>query len=233
MSAPVAFPAPEAPSAWKMYRSMVGVGLLCGLLIVSVYAFTFPIIEKNKQEALVAAIFDVLPAAASSKTFRYTQDQGFEPVDDGATGDSLVYAGYDDSGSLVGFAVEASGMGYQDIIAVLYGYSHAQEAVVGMQVLESKETPGLGDKIAVDPEFLANFEALEAKLNPGGDGLVHPIEAVKGGAKEDPWQIDGITGATISSVAIGDMLRASTAYWVPIINGRLADFEAAAGEATD
>ena len=33
-----------------MYRAMVGVGVLCGLLIVTVYQATLPIIERNASE---------------------------------------------------------------------------------------------------------------------------------------------------------------------------------------
>ena len=32
-----------------------------------------------------------------------------------------------------------------------------------------------------------------------------------------PWEVDGITGATISSRAIGNILGESTAKWVPLI----------------
>ena len=46
-------------------------------------------------------------------------------------------------------------MGYQDTIRVIYAYSFADRAIVGMQVLESKETPGLGDKIEIDADFVA------------------------------------------------------------------------------
>ena len=40
-----------------------------------------------------------------------------------------------------------------------------------MQVLESKETPGLGDKILHDRDFLANFESLDVSLKSDGSGL--------------------------------------------------------------
>ena len=47
---------PPAPArAWHMYRAMVGVGLLCGLLIVTVFQLTRPVIERKKAEALRAA----------------------------------------------------------------------------------------------------------------------------------------------------------------------------------
>ncbi|NIM61747.1 MAG: FMN-binding protein, partial [Acidobacteria bacterium] len=212
---------PERPSAWKMIRAMVGVGLLCGLFIVGVYQATLPTIERNKAEALQAAIFQVLPAARSSTTFVLGEDGTFATLEGDAPTERLVYAGYDEQSRLVGLAIEASGMGYQDVITVLYGYSFADEAIVGIRVLASKETPGLGDRIETDEAFLKNFEKLDVSLTADRSAPANPIEAVKHGKKEQPWQVDGITGATISSVAIAEMLRDSAAFWAPRIQSRL------------
>jgi len=221
--APVLEAAP--PPVWPMYRALVGVGLLCGLLIVSVFELTRPVIERNRAEALRRAIFEVLPGSESVATFRALGDAGFEPLAGEPGGARLVHAGFDSDGHLVGVALEASGMGYQDVIRLLYGYSFEREAVIGIRVLESRETPGLGDKIETDPDFLANFESLDVSLDAEGARILHPIEAVKRGAKEHPWQIDGITGATISSAAIADMLRRSTATWISRIHRNRADFQ--------
>ncbi|MCP3913080.1 MAG: FMN-binding protein, partial [Actinomycetia bacterium] len=60
--------------------------------------------------------------------------------------------------------------------------------------------------------------------------VVHPIEVVKPGRKSEPWQIDGITGATISSVAIGNILRHSTSRWMPRVRRQMDDFEPPGGE---
>jgi electron transport complex protein RnfG len=203
---------------------MVGVGLLCGLLIVTVFEVTRPIIARNKAEALQRAIFQVLPEARSSATFRFEGENHFTSVDGEGAGEPLVYAGYDEANRLAGIAVEAQGMGYQDVIRLLYGYSFAEDAVVGIRVLESRETPGLGDKIETDAGFLENFERLVVSLTDDLSAIVHPIEFVKQGKKEHPWQIDGITGATISSNAIANILSRSTAYWVPRIRQNLNDF---------
>ena len=134
------------PATWPMYRALVGIGMMCGLMIAVVFQGTRPIIERNRAEALERAIFAVLPAATERATFD--------------VGDGRVYAGYDASGELVGFAIEAAGMGYADTISILYGYSPSAETIVGIRVLASKETPGLGDKIETDPDFLENFVAL-------------------------------------------------------------------------
>lgn len=220
--------------AWPMYRAMVGVGLLCGVVIVTVFEVTKPVIERKRAAALEAAVFEVLPGAVTSATFRRQKDDSFILVE-GRQPESgvaeLVHAGYDGNGALVGLAVEAQGMGYQDTIGLLYGYSPAAEAIVGIQVLESRETPGLGDRIESDPGFLANFEKLAVPLTEDLTTVTHPIQTVKHGRKAEPWQIDGITGATISSMAIGDILRRSTTVWVPEIRRHLDDFEnGASGE---
>jgi electron transport complex protein RnfG len=207
-----------------MYRSMVGVGLICGLLIVSVFELTRPVIARNKAAALQRAIFQVLPEARASATFRFDGVDRFEGFEGEVDGEQLVYAGYDEEQRLAGIAVEAQGMGYQDVIRVIYGYSFLEEAIVGIRVLESRETPGLGDKIETDAGFLENFERLVVALTDDQSQIADPIEFVKHGKKEHPWQIDGITGATISSNAIADILGQSTAYWIPRIRPSLGDF---------
>ncbi len=219
---------PAPPSTWHMYRALVGVGVFCGLLIVSVYQVTLPVIEHNKAVALQEAIFHVLPNATTSRTYRLDESGGFRVLEGKGAGEQLVYAGYagyEDNQKLVGLAVEAKGMGYQDVIGLIYGYSFAEEAIIGIQVLESKETPGLGDKIETDPAFLQNFERLDVSLVDDLSEIANPIVPVKHGAKTHPWEVDGITGATISSVAIAKILDASARYWMPRIRSNLGDFE--------
>ncbi|WP_428264652.1 FMN-binding protein [Haliangium sp.] len=225
-----AAPAAKPASAWLMYRALVGIGLVCGLLIVTAYQMTLPIIEAKRAEALRAAIFRVLPEARSSTTFAAGAD-GFRALaaDEAAKADDeVVYAGYGEDGRLVGLAIEAEGMGYQDVIKILYGYSFEHDAIIGMAVLESRETPGLGDKIETDPAFVNNFERLDVSLDASGEAVANPIVPVKSGTKTDPWQVDTITGATISSTAVADILRNSSERWMPRVDARQADFEGGA-----
>ena len=166
----------------------------------------------------------MLPGAVASASFALGPGGRFGAAGEGGTAVSVVHAGYDAKGVLVGVAIEAQGMGYQDVIRILYGYSPESQAIVGMQVLASKETPGLGDKIEKDPAFVANFSALDVGLAADGQALRQPIEAVKHGSKTAPSQIDGITGATISSKAVAAILRQSSAQWVPLVYRARADF---------
>jgi electron transport complex protein RnfG len=212
------------PKTWNMFRAMGGVGILCSLLIVFTYQVTLPTILRKKAEFLEKAIYKALPEAKTKNTFGVV-DNKFELLRDEEREGRKVYAGYDDQGRLVGIAIEARGQGFQDAISIIYGYSPENQTVVGMQVLESKETPGLGDKIEKDPAFLKNFEALDVSLAEDGKSVQNPIEVVKQGTKEFPWQIDGITGATISSKAIGKILEESTAEMVPLLARELDVFK--------
>lgn len=219
---------PPRPAVWPMYRAMVGVGLLCGVLIVTAYELTGPMIAHNRAVALEAAIFEVVPGATSRQTFVVTDDGGLVPLSETAKGETVaasaetVHAVYGTRGELLGVAIEGRGMGYQDTIALIYGVDLDQQAIIGLRVLDSRETPGLGDRIETEPHFLASFEKLDVRLDPDGTAPAHPIEVVAQGQKVEPWQIDGITGATISSKAVGSILRESTARWMPrLMAGRM------------
>lgn len=219
-----------AGNSGKMLRAMVGIGILCALMIVLTFQGTLPIIKQKKAEALEKAIFKVLPGIEKTEIFQLGESNNFAPVNGEGEEGRVVYAGYDENGRFVGVAVEASGQGYADILRILYGYDPEKQAVVGFYVLESKETPGLGDKIEKDAGFLSNFEALDVTLKEDQSGLRNAVVPVKSGTKEQPWEVDCITGATISSRAIGNIIGASTERWVPLLHKNKGTFAKQEGE---
>ncbi|PSR13090.1 MAG: electron transporter RnfG [Bacteroidetes bacterium] len=226
MSATQQRTAESSANTRKMLQAMVGLGISCALLIVLTYEGTLPRIEQNKAAALEAAVFQVLPGIVTMTPFVVDENGDFRPATAADAPADRVYAGYDGQQQCVGVAVTASGQGYADIIRVLYGYAPHREQLVGFYVLESKETPGLGDKIEKDPGFQENFHALDVSLDPAHQALKQAVVTVKQGAKKKPWQIDGITGATISSRAIGNIIGASTQRWIPLIYQQQARFAA-------
>jgi electron transport complex protein RnfG len=207
--------AQKKTTAWQMYRAIVGIGAFCALLIVGVFKITAPQIKINQQRFLAAAVSEVLPAAVRTQAVALNDQGHLVAVED--SGDLPAFLGYDQDGNLVGAALAAEDMGYQDIVRVLYAYTFEKQAITGMKVLESKETPGLGDKVEKEPHFIANFEALDARVAADGSGLANAIVTVKQGQKTEPWQIDGITGATITSTAIGKILNGSAQVWMPVL----------------
>ncbi len=212
---------PQRTSAWSMYRAIVGIGVLCALLIVGVYEATAGRIRDNEARYLQAAVADVLPAAKTTLAIAATDDGAIVASD--AVAELPVLLGFDDQGRLAGAVIAAEGMGYQDTIRVLYAYSFDGRAIVGFKVLASKETPGLGDRVEKEPHFLANFDALDARLDADGAALANAIVTVKQGEKTAPWQLDGITGATITAEAIGSIINDSANRWLPLIAQAPAD----------
>lgn len=209
----------------RIYGVVLSVGVCCSLAIVSTYELTRPLIERNRVSQRERAVADVLPTATRLAAFAYREDsRRFAPNRFGGEMAERVYAGFDQEGQLVGVVLETEGMGYQDAIRLLYAYVPSRQAITGIRILESRETPGLGDRIESDAAFQENFDQLDVTLAGDGEALAHPLEFVKPGAKGADWQIDGITGATISSRAVADMLRRSTARWIPRVHARRHDF---------
>ncbi|NNF62368.1 MAG: FMN-binding protein [Gammaproteobacteria bacterium] len=212
----MSLPQQQPPSTpLTMFRTIVGIGMVCALVIVLVFEATAGRIAENEARALRKAVDAVMPGATELRPVSLTGDGLADAV--AAEVEFPAFLGYDANGALLGAAITASGMGYQDTIRVIYAYSFEQQAIVGMRVLQSLETPGLGDKIETDPAFVANFEQLDVSLDAAGTALQNPVVTVPHGTKEHPWQIDAITGATVSSDAIGAILNDSASEWAPLL----------------
>ena len=199
------------PSSARLIVTLGLCGLISGVVLVGVFLLTEPRIQRNRAEALQAAILRVLPGAERSDAWVLRGDvlQPYAGESGTIPDEPAVFAGYDAAGSLVGYAVPADGPGFMDTIKLIYGYDPSRRVIVGMQVLDSRETPGLGDKIITDDEFLANFEALA--IEPS-------MVTVKKGKKVNPNEVDSITGATISSEAVVKILNESSQQWAPMLS---------------
>lgn len=215
---------PPKGHTWHMYRAMVGIGLVCAIIIVSVFQYTLPIIKQNKLELLQKALYQIAPDARQFQRYQLQADGRFIQVTEDIE-DNVIYAMYDAENNFLSTVLPAKAMGYQDLIEMLYGYQPDQHIISGYQILASRETPGLGTKIETDKTFQQNFTQLDVTVNAGVNDLQHPIEVVKPGTKTQSWQIDTITGATISSKAVGKMVANSASQWVPKIQQQLKDFD--------
>ncbi|WP_031434925.1 FMN-binding protein [Methylomarinum vadi] len=222
---------PALPSSTSLIVTLAVVAMLSGLLVVVVYEYTKPIIAENQRIATERAIFKVLPKAVSRLTFRVENGQ-LIPSDDKAEGE-LIYAGYDQQGHLVGVALHAAAQGYQDTVKLLYGYDPFSGCITGFDVLKSTETPGFGTQISTNAEFLANFVCLVAKVDGEQSALLHEIKTVRHGNKKHPWEIDAISGSTITSNAVGRMLNQSGQSLHPVIARNLIQLQQAASNPSE
>lgn len=198
---PLAPQQPEVKSS-RLLTTLGIAGALAGLLIVFVFQVTQPAIQAHKALVLRLAVQEVLKEPFRYDTL-YVLDGGLSatlPADVDPRKAERVFVGYNESGDRLGFAITGAEAGFQDIIELIFGYDATTRTVLGMKVLSSRETPGLGDKIEKDEDFVAEF-----------DGPETPLVGVKAArATGAPNEIDMITGATISSRTI-----------ISIINHRL------------
>jgi electron transport complex protein RnfG len=185
----VSDPAAEVPS-WRLVATLAGGGACAGLLLVLVFQATQPRIEAHKAKMLRLAVEEVLAAPARIETLYRVDGKLVAKLPDGVDGRKRekVFLGYRADGSAAGFAIVGADPGFQDVVRLIFGYDAASKRILGMKVLESKETPGLGDKIEKDEGFVAQFA-----------GAVAPLVGRKGGDAGGESGIDAITGATISS----------------------------------
>jgi electron transport complex protein RnfG len=194
------------PSSARLILTLSLAGLISGLILVGAYELTLPRILANQARDLREAVFKVLPGVERFDTLAFI-DGNLQPLEEDAEEDvETVYAGYDNQDQFVGYAIRGEGVGFQDAIVLIYGFEPKERVVVGMEVLDSKETPGLGDKIIKDQTFKDNFTALAI------DPEVVPVPT---GTRSSPNEVDTITGATISSKAVINIINTTNGQWLP------------------
>jgi H+/Na+-translocating ferredoxin:NAD+ oxidoreductase subunit G len=157
--------------------------LFCGaaaLALAAVNEITREPIAQAKKAKELEAISFVLPDYANDPYADVIS------VDLGEEGTARLYPARDEAGGLVGVAVITSAKGYGGDIRIMIGLD-AMGKTHRIQVLEMKETPGLGDAIAKD-KFLAPL-------------LGQTADSMQWAVTKDGGAIDAVTAATISSRA--------------------------------
>jgi Na+-translocating ferredoxin:NAD+ oxidoreductase subunit G len=193
--------APRPPSAARLLGTLAVAGALAGLLIVTVFEWAQPRILENRERALASAVDEVLAGPAAVRTLWLHGGALVDELPAGADAarTERFFLGFDDAGRPVGFAIRTGRPGFQDVIELIFGYDAANRRVIGMKVLDSKETPGLGDKIEKDERFVGAFRSVLA-----------PIRGVKpGSGRGGEDEIDLITGATISARTVIEAINAA------------------------
>jgi H+/Na+-translocating ferredoxin:NAD+ oxidoreductase subunit G len=196
---PGAQPAPGAATqrevaGWRLLATLGFAGAVAGLLIVIVYGWAQPRIRAHQALVLRAAIEEVLEEPDHYQTLYVNGGALTTSLPPGA--DSLsaerVYLGFDADNHPIGFAVPGAEPGFQDVISLIFGYDPRTDRLMGMKVLDSKETPGLGDRITSDSVFIGGFNGVTPLL----------VGVKRNSGQHDKHDVDMITGATISSRAV-------------------------------
>lgn len=174
----------------RMVVTLFAISLICSAILGVVNAVTKDKIAEIEAETRAAAMREVLPEAASFTDVSASLTDEFK-AENAVTG---IFAGAAADGSAAGYAVMAAPRGFGGEIIMIVGVS-TEGTVTGVVITEMSETAGLGAK-AGDAAFLSQFT-----------GKNDSLSVVKGEAGDN--QISAITGATITSRAVTDGVRAA------------------------
>lgn len=167
------------------YSAVISVtitALLAGFLLSFIYSSFEKDIIANNEKALLDGVKAAIKNAykiegpfMENSTFPY-------------------YIGYNEDGSILGYAILSYANGYNGQNKVLVGFSSDISEITAVIVTEQTETPGLGNKITT-PNFLDQFNSKSTLI---------PISIVKGATPESlgDSEINAISGATVSSTSV-------------------------------
>jgi len=175
---------------------MAALGITCVAALAAAYQAGRERIAANAQAVLHRA---VLSAAGESQL----------PADPQALAErfaALASERRDGPGWQVGpgiVVVPASGIGLWGPIHAVIGFDTATGNIAGIAFLSHQETPGLGARIE-EEWFIRQFR-----------GLRLPVAIAVPGMPRADHQFDAVTGATITSTAVRDLVNAAAAGMNP------------------
>jgi electron transport complex protein RnfG len=170
----------------NMALSLTLISLAASACLGFVYEITKTPIEVAVLNKKLEAIKQVVPEFNNNPN-----DESYKlPTGEG---DSLIVYPAKKDNVIVGYAINTySKNGFSGNISLMAGFK-PDGTIINISVLEQKETPGLGTKMA-EPKFKDQF----SDNNPGQFKLK---------VKKDGGDVDAITAATISSRAFCDAVQ--------------------------
>ena len=119
----------------------------------------------------------------------------------------FIYKG--DKGNL--YLASVRGMGLWDKIWGTVAVSEDFNTIVGASFGHLAETPGLGAEIKDNPNFPKAFQGKTIYK----DGQYVSVGVIKGGAKDIAHEVDAISGATITSRGVNEMMYKGLKPYLP------------------
>jgi Na+-transporting NADH:ubiquinone oxidoreductase subunit C len=186
----------------------VGLSLICSVLVASAAIVLKPIQLKNAEEYRQRIILEVaglmVPGGNIAELFATVQPDTIEI----ASGESVEIYLAKENGELQQIILPISGPGLWSTMRGYLSLAPDGNTIKGIRFYEHAETPGLGDQID-KPDWRAIW--VGKKLY--GPDNTPQIKVVRGFVQRDGsnpnanYQIDGLSGATLTGNGITDLVR--------------------------
>ena len=112
------------------------------------------------------------------------------------------------------YIVTVRGSGLWDEIWGNIGLKDDLETVIGASFDHAGETPGLGAEIKDNASWVRQFQ--DKKIYDES-GTYTSVVVRKGGARNPTYEVDGISGATVTADGVSDMLYSGIQYYLPYL----------------
>jgi len=166
----------------KITGVLTFVCIICAFSLSFIYKAASEKININAQKRIQDAITNISPEA------KFIEKQKLQNEE--------LYKLFNADNNFIGYAFIAQGQGYQGKIKILTVSDLQLTKIIGIEVVDSIETPGLGAKIQ-EKSFQEQFKNLS---------VLKPLECTKDEITKKN-QIKAITGATVSSRAVINILN--------------------------
>lgn len=173
---------------------MLGITVVVVAAVSGAYLLTADRIRSNEtlflKRAVLKAAGLAVPAEAAAVEALYSAR-----VRDAGEADRFEILA-EPGGAVTATVLRQNGMGLWGAIRAVVGFDAGGGRLTGIEFLEQSETPGLGARIE------------EAWFKEQFKGKKGPLDLVPEGSQDSESQFDAITGATITSKGVRDLVNA-------------------------
>ncbi len=235
--------APKRSDNRKIMFFTLGMTTIVALVLGLLFFGLKPIHERNEaisnKRAILAAVSDYLPTPITElgddevlELFNNNVEQ-FVIQPDGDIDEELVAENIDlaaerkkpeierryplfvyNSDGEKFYVLSIRGNGLWDEIWGIIALKSDLATIAGASFDHKGETPGLGAEIKDNPKFAEQFAD---KRIFDYNGTYRSVLVRKGGAKDPVYEVDGLTGATVTANGVSEMLNRGIAYYLPYI----------------
>lgn len=183
--------------------TLAAIGAICAGLVAATYVGTSDRIAANEKSWLERSLEPALSGLSYDGGITDARILIPPPHELPGSGPAIVYRVYAGGQPVAALFVVTARDGYAGPIRLLVGIDVIGQ-ITGIQVLEHRETPGLGDRVdSLKSDWVTQFE---------GRSLADP-EAAQWAIKRDGGQFDQLTGASVTPRAIVRAIRDTLLYF--------------------
>jgi Na+-translocating ferredoxin:NAD+ oxidoreductase subunit G len=191
------------PAAWRSGITLAVLAAICTALVAATWRLTAPRIEANEKAYLTQSLRPALANVFYDNELDESTLVIPAPHDLPGTSDAVIYRLYAENRPVAAVFVVSARDGYSGPIRLLIGIEHSGK-VTGVQVLEHRETPGLGDRIESSKsdwlQQLAGTSLEEPPLN-------------RWAIRRDGGDFDQLTGASVTPRAVVRAVKETLVYF--------------------